>query len=144
MVVAVVCGLLVTVLIFLHPKDTSVVERNAQRQLDTAHLMQVLKRYTADNGNLPSGITDKPVIIGSQSDEINLCKTFVPKYLKDMPYDPGTGGELNVAQSSLTDCTDENSFYSTSYTIQRAKDGTVTIAAPDAENKQKISISYKF
>ncbi len=139
-VVGVVSGLLVLALVFMHPKDMGPAERNAQRQLDTAHLMQVLIRYARDHGGLPKGITDKARVLGTQQGELNLCQSFVPAYLENMPTDPVSGGFLTFGGKV---CTDENVFYSTGYTIQQSG-AKVTIAAPDAEARQSIAVSRTF
>jgi len=135
-------GLIALSLWAAHPKDYSASSRNAARWTDVAHLMQGLRRYTtANNGNLPGGITDKAVQIGNAPKMLDLCKAFVPVYMKDIPLDPENGG-----QYAIGDCRGKATSpgrYVTGYTIKRAADGTITIAAPSAENNEDISLSYK-
>jgi len=140
-VVAVVSLLLTVALLSMHPKDTSVTMRNAERQLDTAQIMQALNRYVGDHQMLPDGLTGTPQVMGSQPGELNICKNFVPAYLKDMPRDPETGGVLALTGKT---CNEQDVFYSTGYTIARAADGTVTIAAPDAEAGAHVQVSRRF
>ncbi len=137
------CSLLIVVSLWIaHPKDVSASRRNAARWTDVSHLMQALRRYAADNnGNLPGGLTSKATQIGDAPNMLDLCKAFVPTYMKDVPLDPDNGG-----QYAINDCRGTATSpgkYVTGYTIQRSADGTVTIAAPSAENKAHISVSYK-
>lgn len=142
-VVVAVSGLLLVALAFMHPKNFAITNRNTERQLGTAQMLQLVTRYVADHGDVPPGVTDKPLVIGSQPDELNLCTSFVPTYTKEFPTDPVTGGVLALdGQTKL--CTEKDVHFSTGYTIAKAKDGTVTIAAPDAEDGAKVEISRKF
>jgi type II secretory pathway pseudopilin PulG len=138
-VVGIVSIFLVGALVWMHPKDYGGINRNSQRSLDTAHLLQVLVRYYADHGSLPDGVTDTPKVIGSQPDELDICKSIVPAYLKDLPRDPVSGGVLALTGQR---CNEEDVFYSTGYTVAY-KGGVLTIAAPDAEAKATISLSRR-
>ncbi len=140
MVVSVVSVFLVGALIWLHPKDYGPANRNAQRQLDIVQLMRVFMQYKADHGSLPNGVTDQPKVIGSQPDELNICTSFVPAYLKDLPRDPVSGGVLALTGQY---CNEADVFYSTGYTVKYSADGMLTLAAPDAEAGLNVEVSRK-
>lgn len=98
-------------LILIHPKNFTVSEQNAQRQLGIAELMQAINVYASQNGNYPSGITYAANNIGSFSGELNLCPVLVPKYIKQIPVDPIIG---------LSTSCEKNATYITGYTIRRS------------------------
>jgi prepilin-type N-terminal cleavage/methylation domain-containing protein len=125
--------------LLLRQKDPDPLLRDAQRWLDMGRLAQALDRYVKDHGSLPAGIADKDKTIGTESDEVNLCPDLVPHYLKDLPYDPLLGGKLVDNKP----CTAKDNPYTSSYTIRKTKDDTVTIGAPVAET-EAISFSFKF
>jgi type II secretory pathway pseudopilin PulG len=142
-----VAGFLVLVIIllsfiFVHPRDYVPQNRNADRWLGVAHLMQALNRYEAENHHLPTGLTDKPQIIGNNQDELDWCGNLVPKYMEDVPLDPTRGYQVAVDTCLATD--DSPTAYSTGFSIKKSKDGTVTITAPYAEGKQDIHLSHKY
>jgi prepilin-type N-terminal cleavage/methylation domain-containing protein len=128
--------------VFVHPHDYSSRERNTVRQLGIAQLSQALTRYKADNGKLPDGITDKPAIIGNADSGLDWCALFVPKYMKDIPLDPKSGYQVSVDTCLATE--DAPSAYVTAYTVQKNKDGTITLDAPAAEGRQHISLTRKY
>jgi type II secretory pathway pseudopilin PulG len=128
--------------IFVHPHDYSSRERNTVRQLGVAQLAQAINRYEADTGKLPDGITDKPQVISNADDGLDWCSLFVPKYLKDIPLDPVSGYQVSVDTCLPT--ADAPSAYVTAYAVQKNKDGSITISAPAAEGRQRISITRKY
>lgn len=140
-VIAVVCVAILAALVFIHPRDYSVQERNTKRQLQLAYISQSITRYYADTGKLPDDITATPAIIGSESDNVDLCAQLVPKYMKDVPVDPQHGILLNKSCQATGD---DPSAYDTRYTIAREKDGTVVLRAMAAEAGQKIEIRHKY
>jgi prepilin-type N-terminal cleavage/methylation domain-containing protein len=143
LVTLLVTGLLIGLSFLLaHPKDFTEADANAQRQTDVAQLIQATRHYAVDNnGALPPGITDKDLQIGNGGGMLDLCKAFVPKYMKDIPLDPTDGGQYAAVDCRGTES--EPGQYVTGYTIKRAADGTVTVSAPAAAKGKHISISYK-
>ena len=135
-------GLIVLSFWVAHPRDYTAVENNATRWHDVAQIVQILRKYNTDNGTLPAGLPANAQEIGDAKDGVDLCKAFVPKYIKDIPLDPTDGG-----QYALTDCqgtADNPGKYVTGYTIQLVEGGTVTVAAPHAQRGEHISLSVRF
>jgi type II secretory pathway pseudopilin PulG len=130
--------------IFVHPRDYTPQNRNQDRWLGIAHIVQALNRYVADNHTLPDGITDKPQIIGNNATELDLCAKLVPKYMNDMALDPMNG--YQVAENTCVATDDSPTSYSSGFTIKKSKNNTVTVTAPYAEGHQDIHIdhTYKF
>ncbi|HSX17232.1 MAG TPA: type II secretion system protein [Patescibacteria group bacterium] len=128
--------------LFVHPRDYSRPNRDAERWLGVAQLMQALNRYHADNGKLPDGITQTPKIIANGTGYLDLCADLVPRYLKDLPLDPNES--LQLAVDNCVSTTDAPTVYTTGYTIEQSKDGTVKIAAPSAEGGKPISLTHKY
>lgn len=122
-------------LLFLRPKDYGPVSRNAERWAGLAMLAQGLKKYTAEHGVLPEGITAKTQIIGTAQGSIDLCRTLVPNYMPTMPLDPLGGADL-----SPKDCTGDNPAYTTNYSVVQYIDGSVALDARLAELNERISL----
>lgn len=138
-----VAGALIALTFWIaHPREFAAVDRNAARWTDIAQLLQATRRYAADTGSLPPGITDKETEIGSAKDMVDVCKAFVPDYMKDIPLDPTDGGQYAVVDCRGT--ASQPGRYVTGYSIWQADDGTVTIAAPAAEQDVDIRVTYKF
>lgn len=124
----------------LHPYDYQVESHNAARRTGVAYIVQAVNRYHAATGQLPTGITAKPTMIGSTNDHIDLCNVLVPAYASDIPLDPTHG-----IQSEDERCNSDELEYLAGYTIQRNTDGTsITVAAPNAEGGTKISITHHY
>ncbi len=140
-VAGVIFGLLAVALIFAHPRDYSVQNRNNERWLNVSQIMQLISRYASDNGKLPDKITTTAEVISNDTMGIDLCPDFAPSYVKSLPIDP-TGGLALDPQSCLN--TEESvNIYTTGYTVKKSDDGTVTVAAPNAESGAKISLSRR-
>lgn len=121
--------LMVPAFFLLHPKDFGAQQRNAQRRLDAAHLLQAINAYQKDNGKLPASITTKPALIGSAQGAANICADLLPRYLKIMPNDPLVRG------GSLASCNKADADYVTGYAISKSSDGVhVTVLATLAEH----------
>ena len=129
--------------VFLLRESPQTIARNdAQRQTDTALLVQAVSNYRAkNNGSLPAGIGTTYKTIGSQDGELDLCAILVPKYLTDVPYDPTTG-----ALSSVDDrCDAADQEYTTGYQIKKNDDGSqIMVQAPSAQGNKLIIITKKF
>jgi Tfp pilus assembly protein PilV len=128
--------------IFVHPREYAPLDRNANRWLGVAELMQGINRYQAANHHLPDGLTGKPQFIGNGQDELDWCRNLVPQYLHDVPLDPTRGYQVSIDTCLATD--DAPSAYSTGFTVKKDKDGTLTVAAPYAEGHKDIHISRKY
>lgn len=128
-IIAILAGI---VIIAVNPGRQIAQANNAQRDNDVLAILDAVHQYGIDNrGVLPTAITATPTVVGSAVTEIDICTDLVPTYVTAMPYDPITTG------AGYTDCT----TYSTGYTIAVDADGRVTVAAPDAELSEVISVS---
>lgn len=128
-IIAILAGI---VIIAVNPGRQIAQANNSQRDSDVLAVLDAVHQYGIDNrGVLPAVITATPTVMGSGAAEIDLCTDLVPTYITEMPYDPTTVG------ASYTDCTS----YSTGYTIAVDADGRVTVAAPDAELSEVISVT---
>lgn len=128
-IIAILAGI---VIIAVNPARQISQTNNAQRDSDVRAILDAVNQYAVDNrGVLPTAITSTATVIGSAGTEVDICSDLVPTYLSGMPFDPTTSG------ASYTDCTS----YSTGYTIAVDADGRVTVAAPDAELSETISVT---
>lgn len=139
--VVLVIALSVVAIFLLRQSPQTITRNDAQRQTDTALLVQAVSNYHHKNGTLPAGITTSYKKIGSQDGELDLCKILVPDYLTDVPYDPTTG-----ALSSVNDrCDAADQEYTTGYEIKKNDSGTqITVQAPSAQGDKMIVITKKF
>jgi len=123
---------------FLHPQDYSAADRNSQRRLDIAALLQATRAYKADKGDLPPSITTKTQLIGSATNASHLCADLVPGYLNAMPRDPLLGKPATVSS-----CNQKNASYTTGFTVIRTKDGQhVMFAALLSEDGAQVSANF--
>lgn len=128
-IIAILAGI---VIIAVNPGRQISQANNAQRDNDVRAILDAVHQYGIDNrGTLPANITNVATVVGSGAGQIDICADLVPTYISEMPYDPtSTGG-------GYTDCT----TYNTGYTILEDADGRVTVAAPDAELGETISVT---
>lgn len=105
---------------------------NAKRRSDIAAILNAIGAYTADNkGVLPTGISTSAATITDSVNGANICALLVPKYIPALPTDP------SLKTNDITTCTN----YNTEYTIVKDANNRVTIAAPNQENNEVISIT---
>ncbi|HUC89747.1 MAG TPA: type II secretion system protein [Patescibacteria group bacterium] len=133
--------LIVALLFFAHPKDYAIKNRDAERWVGVAQLMQATNKYVAANGKLPDGLKSTGTAISSDTAGINLCAAFVPAYMDRLPFDPTAG--IKLAYDSCYNSDSSLNDYATGYTILRKNDGTVVISAANAEI-EAVSLSRKF
>jgi len=128
-ILAILAGI---VIVAINPARQVAQANNAQRESDVRALLDAVHEYTIDQrGVFPSTITATATVIGSGAGQVNLCSLLVPTFLVEMPFDP------NATGASYTDCTN----YNTQYTISIDANNRVTLAAPQAELSETISIS---
>jgi|SRR5580692_6575731 hypothetical protein len=119
--------LIIPSLFLAHAKNYDVQQRNAQREVAVAGLMQGIHAYVIHTGDLPSDIPSKMEPIGSGTNQVNLCKDLSPAYLSVLPVDPFFGSPVHCAAESQ---------YETGLAIQKTGKGNqVTIAALGSEGK---------
>lgn len=128
-IIAILAGI---VIIAVNPARQIAQTNNAQRDNDVRAILDAVHQYSIDNrGVLPAAITNVATVVGSGNGQIDICADLVPTYVSAMPFDP------TAANASYTDCTD----YDTGYTIAADANGRITVAAPDAEVSQTISVT---
>jgi prepilin-type N-terminal cleavage/methylation domain-containing protein len=140
-VIGILAILLAITLVALNPRQNFQQANNTQRQSDVNAILNAVNQYAAANkGQIPASITTTAKTITSTvgATNVDLCTTLVPTYMADLPIDPTTGTE-SPANSV---CTAGGATYDTQYTIQVSATGNrVTVAAPDAELSQTISVT---
>ena len=128
-IIAILAGI---VIIAVNPARQIAQTNNAQRDSDVRAILDATIQYSVDNrGVLPTEITTTATTVGSAGTEIDICSYLVPTYVAEMPFDPITTG------AHFTSCAD----YSTGYTIAVDANGRLTVAAPDAELSETISVT---
>ena len=120
----------------VRPVSYAITERDAERRMHIAAILQAVNKYRSQKNTLPPSITTDERVIGNQEDESNLCADIVPEYMKNLPVDPHSSSE-----DFGFGCNIEELPYSTGYTIKRSADGKVTIAAPAAEGVKRLTIT---
>ncbi len=105
---------------------------NAKRRSDIAAILNAIGAYTADNkGILPNGIATTAANITDAVNGANICVLLVPKYIPSLPTDP------SLKTNDITTCTN----YNTGYTVVKDANNRTTVAAPNQENGEVISIT---
>jgi len=135
-VIAIITILAAVVIIAVNPARQFALARNTQRWTAVNSLLNAVHQNMVDNqgafdfsGCGASSMPTSTTAIASTGG-VDLCGCLVPTYLASLPYDPSTG--------SYTDCT----TYSAGYTIrQDTVSGRITVAAPDAEFGESISVT---
>lgn len=129
LVVAAIGILAGIVILAVNPNKQLGDTRNAQRKVDANTILNAVYQYSIDNGSLPAAITAVQTEIcktgGSCAELVDLSVlTTSEKYLVSIPFDP-IGATANGA----------------GYEINKTANNRVTVAVPDAENGETISIT---
>ena len=131
-VIGVLSILFSIILILINPQGQFSRANNAKRRSDIVAILNAIGAYTADNkGVLPSGITITVATITDSVNGANICALLTPKYIPALPTDP------SLKTSDITTCIN----YDTGYTIVKDANNRVTVAAPNQENNEVISIT---
>lgn len=131
-VVAVLLLLVVTAL--LRPAQYETPLHNAARRTDIARIAKALQKYKAETGSFPVAIPTTVTGIGS-GQMFDACPILVPRFIDDIPRDPDTGAKFYQMEATEEPCTTRDVEYASGYTIVRAADGAVTLAAPSAQGE---------
>lgn len=133
LVVMGILAILFTIILFaINPKTQFSRANNAKRRSDIVAILNAIGANAADNkGVLPSGIATVAATITDSAGGSDICSAIVPKYIPSLPTDP------SLKTSDITTCTN----YNTGYTIVKDANNRVTIAAPNQENNEVISIT---
>ncbi len=129
-VIGILTILLAIVLVAINPARQFSQANNTQRRSDISAILNGIHQYAADNsGALPSAITTSATNVGGGVSDVDICSDLVSTYLAEMPVDPTAG--------SWTNC----SSYDTGYTVVKsASDNRITVAAPNSELSETISV----
>lgn len=132
-VIGILSVLLVITLVAINPARQFSLANNTKRRSDVNSILNAVQQYASDNkGVLPTGITTSAQNVSSTA--ANVCASLVTDYLAALPVDPLTNNG-----TSITDCT---AAYETAYTIVKsATNNRITVAAPDAELGDVISVT---
>ncbi len=91
-VIGVIGILAAVVIVAVNPSRQFASARDTQRRADLYAITNAVYQYAAENnGNLPTGITTTPQIMGTSG--LDLSTDLVPTYLPAIPYDPSTGSD---------------------------------------------------
>ncbi len=132
-VIGILAVLLTIVLIAINPARQFSQSNNTKRRSDVNAILNAVHQFAADNrGTLPSGIT--ATVQNVSNTGANICDDVVDDYIAALPRDP-----LTLNGAAVSDCT---AAYDTAYTIVRsAANNRITVAAPDAELNEVISVT---
>ena len=131
-IIAILAGI---VIVALNPARQFSQARNATRSNDVRQILNAIHQNRIDNngvwtcaaGALPVVATNMASGVGNY----DVCGCIVPTYIPSEPLDPQTG-------TGVTNC---SAAYDTQYNVSQDAAGRVTIAAPDAELAETISVT---
>ncbi len=135
--IAILVGIVVAV---LNPARQFALARNSTRysHLNTvmngisANMVENNGVFTCATGALPAAATNMaPDDADPLTDEYDIAPCLVTEYLSSLPYDPSATGAGWTSEA----------VYNTGYTISQDADGRVTVAAPEAELAETISLT---
>lgn len=135
LVVAIISILAGIVILAINPSRQLAKSKDSQRSADVNTILNAVYQYALDNnGSLPASVTTTVKEICNTGVAAATCTTNNlvdlsvltnnETYLTSIPKDP-TGSNTNTA----------------GYTIVKSANGRVTVAAPDAESGQTISVT---
>jgi len=134
-VIGILAILLAIVLIAINPARQFQQANDTQRSSDVNAILNAVHQYMVENnGQAPGSITATPTDIGSAT--VDLCAVLVSDFIADLPMDPTAG---TVAPDGAN-CAAATS-YSTGYQISTTADNRITVAAPNAEGDDAISVT---
>lgn len=132
-VIGILAVLLSIVLIAINPARQFAQANNVKRRSDISAILNAVGQYSADNkGVLPTAITTTVQNVANTGADLCATLTQTVQYLPALPRDP-----LVSAGAEVTDCT---AAYDTGYTIVKSVSNRVTVAAPQAELSETISL----
>lgn len=135
-VIALIAVLAGAVIIALNPARQFSLARDSERWSHVSAIAGAITQKTAENRGVWACAaltvsTTLEMASGGAAGTYDIAPCLVPDSVASLPFDPQT------ALAGYTSPTN----YKTGYTITRAADGRVTIAAPDAEIAPSISVT---
>lgn len=136
-VIGILAVLLAITLIAINPARQFAQANDTKRRSDVNAILNAVNQYMADNkGTLPAPIPDTTAgaVSITNTAPAGLCAALVPQYIAALPVDPQQNGGQPVTDCSTT--------FDTHYTIvQSTSDSRITVAAPDQEIADDISVT---
>ncbi|MEK9143455.1 MAG: type II secretion system protein, partial [Patescibacteria group bacterium] len=133
-VIGILAVLLSIVLIAINPARQFSQANNTKRRSDTVAILNAISQYSADNkGSLPSQVTTTVQNIANTGADLCTPLSVTVQYLSAFPRDP-----LVSAGAQITDCA---VAYDTGYSVVKDASNRVTVAAPQAELSETISVT---
>lgn len=137
-VIGIIAILAAIVIVAINPARQFAQANNAQRSSNVNSILNAIHQYAIDNkGTLPSNITTTAteICIGGTATTTCTSSSLIPlneliwgeTYLVSIPLDPG--------------CTSACATNGIGYTVMKSANGRVTVAAPDAEIGETISVT---
>lgn len=135
-VIGILAILLAITLIAINPSKQFSQANNTKRRSDVNAILNAVNQYMADNkGAVPAAITSTPTVIGNATGQVDICDLLVPQYIASLPVDPLTNDGAPVSVCATVG-------HTTGYEIsQSATNNRITVAAPDAENSEVITVT---
>jgi prepilin-type N-terminal cleavage/methylation domain-containing protein len=131
-VIGIIAILASVVLVAVNPARQFATARNSQRQSNILAILNAIDQDIIDNHGtfICGGGAIPQAVIKMSSTGYDVRNCIAPQYISEIPYDPQTG---NLANQDIWD---------SGYTIfQDSATGRITIAAPNAELGQTISVT---
>lgn len=130
-VIGIIAILAAVVIVALNPARQFAQARNTQRWSNVNTLLNAIGQRMVDNkglwttgGTCTSTLPSTATAIGSDVGNINLDPCIIPTYVSTMVSDPSVGTAGNVG-----------------YTVLQGANGRITLAAPNAELGETISVT---
>lgn len=139
-VIGIIAILATIVIIAINPARQFAQARNTQRTSNVNAILNAIGQNVADNRGLLTGCGPvdgdiRTIAEGASATITDLRSCIVPTYMSELPFDPSTGN--NNCDATCSGAT----TYDTQYTVVVGAGGRITVAAPDAELGQTISVT---
>lgn len=130
--IAILAGIVIAA---LNPARQFANARNSSRYAHLNVIMNAISSnmaehsgtFTCATGVIPAAATNMSSTVG----DYDIAPCLVTEYLSSMPFDPSATGAKWTSEAD----------YNSGYTVLKAADGRITVAAPAAENSVVISLT---
>lgn len=132
-VIGILAVLFAIVLVAINPGRQFRQANDTKRHSDVNAILNAVSQFAADNkGDLPAGVNTTLKDISNATDQADICKLLVPKYISALPFDP---------DATTADCGEGKTVdYNSGYKIVADANGRVTVSAPNTE-EESVDIS---